>query len=162
MSKVANLFRFSESLAGVTLVALANGAPDVVSAFAAGAKADSGVLVSMGALFGAGMFTTCIVLCSCIFMSPKQKIKTQKDVLTRDCAFYLVGAAYFLICGLIGKIYWYMAAGVLVIYACFIGFVLNYEIKFRRAENTRKFIEAEQINARASSSLLYHDGHVPH
>lgn len=46
---------FLEALAAVTLIALANGAGDVVTAIVA-SGADGGVSYNVGALYGAGFF----------------------------------------------------------------------------------------------------------
>jgi solute carrier family 24 (sodium/potassium/calcium exchanger), member 6 len=46
----------SESLAGVTLLALGNGAPDVITALAASGSEDGGIFLAVGALMGGGLF----------------------------------------------------------------------------------------------------------
>ena len=51
----------SEAMAGITLLALANGAGDVVTAVVASGGAD-GVAYNIGALFGAGLFVCSIVM----------------------------------------------------------------------------------------------------
>lgn len=52
----------SEQLAGVTFLAIANGAPDVIGAIAAsGSAAGSGVGLAVGALTGAGIYVTICV-----------------------------------------------------------------------------------------------------
>lgn len=54
----------SEALGGVTLIALGNGAGDVVTAIvAAGSSGGDGVSYNIGALFGAGLFVIAPVMC---------------------------------------------------------------------------------------------------
>ena len=49
--------KISEALAAVTLLALANGAGDVITAIVAGsAPGSSGISYDVGALYGAGFF----------------------------------------------------------------------------------------------------------
>jgi len=137
LTKIARIFRFSESLAGVTLVALANGASDVISAWAAGGNEDTGVLLPLGALFGAGIFTLTLILCVSILVSPGKKIQTDRASLTRDCFFYLLACAYFLVFGFIGKIYLWTILGVFFMYFVFICVAVYYEVKHRRRERER-------------------------
>ena len=60
-------FGFSETLAGVTLLAFANGAPDVLSSFSATSGGSSdGIFLSLGAIFGAGLFVTTLVFGRCL------------------------------------------------------------------------------------------------
>ena len=51
----------SQSLAGVTFLALANGSNDIVASYVAGSQ-DGGLSYVLGALFGAGFFTSTLIL----------------------------------------------------------------------------------------------------
>ena len=51
----------SQTLAGVTLLAFANGAPDVIASFTAGETVE-GIPLIIGSIFGAGLFVTTIVV----------------------------------------------------------------------------------------------------
>ena len=66
ISKISDWLGFSESLAAVTLLALANGAGDVITALVAG-DAEGGISYNIGALFGAGLFVASVVVSICIF-----------------------------------------------------------------------------------------------
>ena len=66
MEHICESFKLSQAFAGVTLLALANGAPDVMVSFAAGAIDTDGISLSLGALFGAGLFTCTFILGYCI------------------------------------------------------------------------------------------------
>lgn len=73
LSKISNAMRLSQTIAGVTLLALANGAPDVIAGIAA-ADLDTpqdadGVFVAAGALFGSCTFGCTVVLGYCIIAS---------------------------------------------------------------------------------------------
>jgi solute carrier family 24 (sodium/potassium/calcium exchanger), member 6 len=61
----------SHTLAGVTFLAFANGAPDVLTAVLAGSSSsDSTVLIPFGSIFGASLFSTAFILSAVIFLSP--------------------------------------------------------------------------------------------
>jgi sodium/potassium/calcium exchanger 6 len=104
----------SEALAGVTLLALGNGAGDVVTAIVA-ANAPGGVSYNIGALFGAGLFVVAPVICLTIQQSPKEII-VNRNVVVRDVGFYLMGSLLVFGYGIWGKITWWGAVSMLVLY----------------------------------------------
>ena len=91
---ISEYFNFSESLAGVTLLAFANGAGDVVTAIVASGSKD-GVSYNVGALYGAGFFVLTLVIALTIINSPK-KIVVDKSVIFRDIGFYIIATVYTL------------------------------------------------------------------
>ena len=66
MQDLANRFGLSPTLAAVTLIAFANGAPDVLSSFSAGGK-EGGEFIALGSLFGGFIFSTCLVISNVAF-----------------------------------------------------------------------------------------------
>ena len=69
LSMLARKLKISEALAGVTLLAFANGAPDIIAAFAAGGDENGGVFISVGSLFGGCLFASTFILGVCILYS---------------------------------------------------------------------------------------------
>ena len=63
---ISDKLELSESLAAVTLLALANGAGDVVTALVSSGE-EGGVSYNIGALYGAGFFVCSMVICLTIF-----------------------------------------------------------------------------------------------
>ena len=115
----------SEAMAGITLLALANGAGDVVTAVVASGGAD-GVAYNIGALFGAGLFVCSIVMSLTIIKSkemnpkdkntPKSPIIVDKNTIYRDLVYYIAVCLYVIALGAWGKITWYAAVILLAIY----------------------------------------------
>ena len=68
LTKVSRALEMSETIAGVTLLAFANGAPDIIASMTAGDN-EGGVFISVGGLFGACMFGATMVLGLCIIKS---------------------------------------------------------------------------------------------
>ena len=66
LAKLSKVFHLSETVAGVTLLALGNGAPDVITAIIAGGDDDDGISIAIGSIFGAGLFVTTVTLASVI------------------------------------------------------------------------------------------------
>lgn len=58
LAKLSKVFKLSETVAGVTLLALGNGAPDVITAIVAGGSDDGGISLVIGSIFGGGLFVT--------------------------------------------------------------------------------------------------------
>ena len=79
----------SEALAGVTLLALANGAGDVVTALVASGSSD-GVAYNVGALFGAGLFVCTATMSVTILKSPVIPIVVDPNTINRDMVFYML------------------------------------------------------------------------
>ena len=89
----------SEALAGVTLLALANGAGDVITAIVASDSAD-GVAYNIGALFGAGLFVCTIVMTFTILGSPTIPIMIDPNTIYRDMTFYILATLLVIACGI--------------------------------------------------------------
>ena len=71
LTKISSLLRLSETVAGVTLVAFGNGAPDIFAAIASYTATDPAVAkMAVGSLLGAGLFVVCVVGGACMLMTP--------------------------------------------------------------------------------------------
>lgn len=86
---MAEKMKMSDNVAGVTLLALGNGAPDIFSSLA-GIRQGRAEL-AFGELFGAGIFCTTIIAGSISFIKP---FPVMQRPFLRDCVFYLA-AVYF-------------------------------------------------------------------
>jgi sodium/potassium/calcium exchanger 6 len=128
LEAISDKFSCSESLAGVTLLALGNGAPDVFAAMAAGGDSASNgdSLLSVSALFGSALFVSCIVLVlSANASSDNKQIRVTKRFFIRDLIFYYIASLYVLYIMIFkGEIDYLLAAGFFVIYLTFVGIVV--------------------------------------
>ena len=71
LTRIADNWSLSDNVAGVTLVALGNGSPDIFSAVAAFTAADPSVAtMAIGSLLGAGMFVVMVVGGACMIVRP--------------------------------------------------------------------------------------------
>lgn len=106
----------SESMAGVTFLALGNGSPDVFSTFAA-MKTHSGSL-AVGELIGAAGFITAVVAGSMALVRP---FKVARKSFVRDVGFFLVAASFSMV---------FLADGHLDLWECavMVGFYVFYVI----------------------------------
>jgi sodium/potassium/calcium exchanger 6 len=128
VAKLAKYFRFSEALSGITLIALANGMPDVISCYVASDEETSaGIQLSLGALFGASIFATTIILARVLMNS--SYIWLNKVALIRDLSFYLITNVYLLVIGSLGNLNLYYAIALYGIYFIFVIFAVVEEFK---------------------------------
>jgi sodium/potassium/calcium exchanger 6 len=89
LSTIATVLGLSESLAGVTFLALGNGSPDVFSTFAAmGSNSGS---MAVGELIGAAGFITAVVAGS---MALVREFKVNQKTFVRDIGFFIVAVAF--------------------------------------------------------------------
>ena len=110
----------------MTLIALANGAGDVVTAIVASGSAD-GVAYNIGALFGAGLFVCTIVMTFTItgYKDPNNEgkwgpITVSKNTIHRDMPFYIVTVAFVVFCGIYGEITWWTSSIMLFLYVALV------------------------------------------
>ena len=127
-------FGFSDSLAGVTLLAFGNGAPDVFSSISAGSDTDSdGILTatkSISILIGGTFFISSCVVAMSTYASnlnedksqpPLRMIKVTPRFFIRDIMFYLITCVYLLCIMLFAQHFnLYTAVLLLILYAVYV------------------------------------------
>ena len=90
--KSSLLLRLPQNIAGVTILAFGNGAPDIFSALASVQQQRPELLI--GALFGAGVFVTTAVTGAICLSKP---FKLMERPFLRDVTFYLA-AGFWAFC----------------------------------------------------------------
>lgn len=93
LAVISKTLRMSQNLAGITILAFGNGAPDIFSSIA-GIGNDRPELV-FGELFGAGLFVTTVVAGSISILKP---FGLARRPFVRDAGFYMIGGfwAFFI------------------------------------------------------------------
>ncbi|XP_041643086.1 mitochondrial sodium/calcium exchanger protein isoform X1 [Cheilinus undulatus] len=87
LSAISTSLHLTHNVAGVTFLALGNGAPDIFSAIAAFSNPHTAGL-AVGALFGAGIFVTTVVAGSVALVKP---FTVASRPFLRDVTFYMAG-----------------------------------------------------------------------
>jgi len=119
---ITKRLKLSESVSGITLLAFAASAPDVVTGIVAGGKEEGGVRIAIGGLFGACLFTVTVVLAGCI--KGAKVIEADKNNLKRDICVLFMMICFFIVLTIIGKITPLFAAGFFMIYILFFFYVI--------------------------------------
>jgi solute carrier family 24 (sodium/potassium/calcium exchanger), member 6 len=115
LEKLASTLGFSESLAGVTLLALGNGAPDVISSLSAASSSSGGMFLAVGSLVGAGIFVSGVVSAVVMLSSPKP-IHVSGKAFIRDILFYIISLSVLVIASIVGELSIYFAIAFFAIY----------------------------------------------
>jgi len=126
MEYLRDYFHISETLAGVTFLALANGAPDVMVSFSAGSLDSDGISLSLGALFGAGLFVCTFVYGYCVIIC-NNSLKVEINETGRDIFFYIIANGMIILFCILGYVTWPLAIFYLCIYGVFICYVMYVE-----------------------------------
>ena len=100
MKDLSERFGLSPTIAAMTLLAFANGAPDILGAMGSAGKA-GGALLSVGSLSGAFLFSTCLVASNVIMNSTDNVVHLPKTAVIKELVFYLVALSVIILFGLI-------------------------------------------------------------
>uniref|UniRef100_A0ABD2XKR0 Sodium/calcium exchanger membrane region domain-containing protein n=1 Tax=Trichogramma kaykai TaxID=54128 RepID=A0ABD2XKR0_9HYME len=114
LSVIAAVLRLSENIAGVTILAFGNGAPDIFTSLVSN---EGERLIMFTELIGAGVFVTAIIAGSVAVFAPFRLVPRY---FLRDALFYTLTAAW--ICYIIADhwIYLWEAVGCILLYVLFI------------------------------------------
>ena len=169
LATLSQTLRMSESMAGVTFLALGNGSPDLFSTFSA-MRVGSGSL-AIGELIGAALFITSVVAGSMAIVNP---FKVSRKSFLRDALFF-AGAVAFSV-GLLadGKITVWETSGMVGYYIVYVGVVVmvtwywGKRSKRRRTESRARYhyqrpdeeateVEDDEATIAQESTLLIGD-----
>jgi len=122
LSKLSKFLNLSQTFAGVTLLAFANGAPDIIAS-ASASGAEGGLEIAVGGLFGACIFGSNVVIGYCLLKS-KNDVTMPKAEWIRDICFYLLATVIILIYGIVGFVNVWMGIGFICFYFVYLGVVI--------------------------------------
>ena len=100
MTNLSDKFKLSPAIAAMTLIAFANGAPDILASLGAAGKA-GGAFIAVGALFGAFIFSCTLVVSNVVWNSPDQTIQLPKNAIIKELVFYMLSVLIVIIFGFV-------------------------------------------------------------
>ena len=172
-------FGLSDSLAGVTLLAFGNGAPDVFSSISAAQDSNSDgkldAVKSISIVLGGTFFITSVVMFLSVRAAnmnedpngpPLRQIKVTPRYFIRDVVFYMITCIYLLIVlFFFGGFNVFLAIGLLLIYAIYVVVVViqsktGNKVQEEEAEadiKANKFHEMITFQKKASHRMIEND-----
>ncbi|CAD5227853.1 unnamed protein product [Bursaphelenchus xylophilus] len=123
ISVIVNQLKISQNVAGVTLMAFGNGAPDIFGMLVEVVAAESPKAdLALGQLLGGGMFVTTVVLALIILHKP---FKVMRRPMIRDLSFYLIALAWLVFVIMYdSRMYYWQPMVLLLLYVIYAGIVI--------------------------------------
>ena len=144
--------RIGSNLAGVTLLAFANGAPDVFSSISGILRTNSAD-ISIGELFGGALFISTMVISAVAILSPTHIQLSPLD-FTRDLLFLILAVTALAYAGLVVHAMTLVTAGwFLCMYLVYIGSVLLSPWWLRRCGGSSRNSTGDNDDGVKSSDL---------
>ena len=151
MQDLSERFKLSPTLAAVTLIAFANGSPDVLSSLSASDKA-GGLLISLGSLYGGFIFSSTLVI-SNVTWNATGNIKLPRLAIIKELGFYFLSVMVIIAFGFIRTIDYKFIVCYLSVYVTYIITTLVIEKISPPASNDELEDDVEE-NGRVDDSGL--------
>ncbi|CAI0384927.1 unnamed protein product [Linum tenue] len=119
LEDLSRLLKLSPTIAGVTLLSLGNGAPDVFASIVS--LAGSGTRdIGFNTMVGGASFVTCVVVGTISFLVKHRRIRVSRGAFIRDVCFFILVLGSLIMTMLLGKINLWGAIGFSLMYVVYV------------------------------------------
>ena len=136
LNKISKFLNMSENLAGVTLLALGNGSPDVISCFTASRKKGTGIYMAASGLVGSCLVNS-FFLAPVVILISKTQVRLPIKSYSINVIFLIITTSLVTLFFAIGTIYWYMALILPVIYILYVTICILMEVSMKKDTENR-------------------------
>ena len=137
LGRISEKLKLSQNLAGLTLLALGNQAPDIAVAIVAGEGANEGFSTALGSLLGGGGLVVGLVCSSVIILGKGVKVYLGNYI--RDIGIYIIALSVIVCFGIITKkIYFWMSWVIFFMYIIYVVICIIMDRKGKEKMNMEK------------------------
>lgn len=130
---LARLLKLSPTIAGVTLLALGNGAPDIFSSIVSFMEPDT-IVVGLNGILGGAFFVSCVVVGTISICVGPREIIIDRSSFIRDLGFLLLVLLVLLMIIIIGNINVFCALAFTSLYLVYVLFVSTGNLFWKEDE----------------------------
>eukprot|EP00696_Hemimastix_kukwesjijk_P011298 gnl/Hemi2/24191_TR8115_c1_g1_i1.p1 gnl/Hemi2/24191_TR8115_c1_g1~~gnl/Hemi2/24191_TR8115_c1_g1_i1.p1 ORF type:complete len:685 (-),score=181.65 gnl/Hemi2/24191_TR8115_c1_g1_i1:81-2135(-) len=140
---ISESLKMSQNVAGVTLLALGNGAPDLFSAYIA--LSNNSADIAFGSLFGAAVFVTSVVVGVMAIIDP---VHITKRPFLRDMLAFLAAIVLVFSMLMVGSIYLWECILIISYYVLYVSAIVvaHYLVQYYRRRRRRRQARAQKAH----------------